>query len=381
MGTKRLLVLVSATVMVGAALLSAAAVGPAAGAVTPLPTVHHVFIIELENEGFATTFSPGAPAYLAKTLPSMGQLLTQYYGIGHVSADNYIAQISGQAPNLLTQTDCLVFLPVLPALPVPAGLPLLPVLPAPAGQVIGQGCVYPASVPTVVDQLKAKGFSWKAYMEDMGNTPSREPATCAHPALFGVDGTQTATAADQYATRHNPFVYFHSIIDSPDCNANVVPLTGFANDLTSAATTANYSFISPNLCHDGHDAPCQNGEPGGLVSANQFLQTWVPRITSSAAFQQDGLLMVTFDEAGTSDATACCGEQSGPNTLFPGLTGPGGGLVGAVLLSKFITPGTVNATPYNHYSQLRSVEDLFGLDHLGYAGAPGLAAFGHDVFP
>ena len=35
---------------------------------------------------------------------------------------------------------------------------------------------------------------------------------------------------------------------------------------------------------------------------------------------------------------------------------------------RFIKPGTVSTTPYNHYSTLRLVEDLFGLEHLGYAG-------------
>jgi hypothetical protein len=51
-----------------------------------------------------------------------------------------------------------------------------------------------------------------------------------------------------------------------------------------------------------------------------------------------------------------------------------------VLLSRFIRPGTVTDVPYNHYSFLRSVEDIFGLPHLGYAGQPGLVSFGRDIF-
>jgi phosphatidylinositol-3-phosphatase len=50
------------------------------------------------------------------------------------------------------------------------------------------------------------------------------------------------------------------------------------------------------------------------------------------------------------------------------------------LMSPFIKPGTVSDVPYNHYSMLRSVEDLFGLGHLGYAGEKGLASFGPDVY-
>ncbi len=333
------------------------------------PPIKHVWVIVLENKGYATTFGPQTAApYLARELPAQGALLTQYYGIGHVSNDNYIAMVSGQAPNPQSQSDCQQYTDFLPGTI------------GPSGQAIGQGCVFPNSVKTVADQLSAKGLSWRGYMGDMGNDPSRESATCGHPAVGGTDKTQTATAQDGYATRHDPFVYFHSIIDSPICTTNVVSLTPLASDLATEQTTPNFSFISPSLCDDGHDAPCADGRPGGLTSADAFLRTWVPRITSSAAYKDGGLLMITFDESDTSDTSSCCGELPGPNSPMPGITGPGGGRVGAVLLSPYIRPGTVDATPYNHYSLLRSVEDLFGLDHLGYAGAAGLAPFGGDVY-
>lgn len=344
---------------------------PAASATAAAtPPVKHVFIIVLENKDFNTTFGPGSKApYLADSLPARGALLRQYYGIGHVSLDNYIAMISGIAPNRDTQGDCGQYVEF-----AETGV-------APDGQPIGRGCVYPTHVLTIANQLTASGRTWKTYMEDMGKDLAREPATCAHPAIGTPDRTEVATANDQYATKHNPFMYFHTIIDSTSmCDQHVVPLTGFEADLQRADRTANYVFISPNLCHDGHDAPCRNGEPGGLVSADEFLRLWVPRITGSPAFRDGGLLIVTFDEAMSVDASACCNEPSGPNTTMPGTHGPGGGRIGAVLLSQFIRPGTVSDVPYNHYSMLRSVEDMFGLAHLGYAGAEGLAPFGADVF-
>jgi hypothetical protein len=89
-------------------------------------------------------------------------------------------------------------------------------------------------------------------------------------------------------------------------------------------------------------------------------------------------LIITFDEG--TDALACCGEEGLAQGPPPGRFGPGGGRVGAVLLSPFIAPGTVSATPYNHYSLLRSVEDYFNLTHLGLANAPQLQTFGTDVF-
>jgi hypothetical protein len=133
-----------------------------------------------------------------------------------------------------------------------------------------------------------------------------------------------------------------------------------------------------------------DGAPGGLVQADQFLHTYVPKIRNSPAFKDHGLLIVTFDEAHAPpdsdaelwDGGACCNEQPGPNTVNPAgpMPGAGGGRVGAVMLSPCIAPGTVSKTPYNHYSLLRSAEDLFGLPHLGFAAQAGLDTLGDDVY-
>jgi hypothetical protein len=387
-------VLAAATALTAAAALSVTASTSAANAAA-LPPIRHVFVIMLENEGYASTFGdPAADPYLATTLPSQGALLTQYYGTGHYSNDNYISFISGQAPNVVNQQDCTTFSPF----QFLDGILNLNI----GGQWVGSGCVYPSVATTVANQLTQAGDTWKAYEEDMGNDPARDNGTvCAHPTVGAADPTQTAETGDGYATRHDPFVYFKSIIgNSAYCDAHVVPLgttsgvmppgtpagtTGLATDLASAATTPNFSFITPDLCDDGHDYPCANETIGNsaLADIDSFLQTWVPLITSSPAFQQNGLLEIAFDEAdGTVpnvDATACCNEYPQPLGPAPGQSGPGGGVVGAVLLSPFITPGTVTATPYNHFSSLATTEDLFGLPLLGEA-ATVTSTFGPDVF-
>ncbi len=91
--------------------------------------------------------------------------------------------------------------------------------------------------------------------------------------------------------------------------------------------------------------------------------------------------MITFDESDgpQSDSSACCEEKPGPDSPLPGISGPGGGRIGAVLISPFIRPGTVSATPYNHYSSLASFESLFGLPRLAEASSVP-ATFGTDVF-
>jgi phosphatidylinositol-3-phosphatase len=346
--------------LLGALLAVPAQAGAAA------PAIKHVFVIVLENKDYDASFGPNAKSQqLGKVLPSQGVLLTHYYGIAHNSLPNYIAMVSGQGPNPVTQSDCQVYQEFFPGT-IGAD-----------GQAMGFGCVYPSSVKTVADQLTASGLTWGGYMEDMGNTTT-EDKTCRHPALNSVDGTQSATATDQYAARHNPFVYFHSIIDSPDCNERDVPLDRLQADLQLYGTTPNLTFITPDLCSDGHDEPCADGRPGGYASIDAFLKEWVPRIQASPAYQQDGALVVTFDES-ESGAEGCCVEDH-PNTPNAGgqTIGPGGGRTGTVVISPFVRPGTTTDTPYNHYSFLRTLEDLFGLAPLGYAGRS--TAFGADVF-
>jgi phosphatidylinositol-3-phosphatase len=380
-------VLLTALLLVPFALGGPAVAGsltaPARAAGPSVPRPGHVFLIEIENKSFDEAYVSNPHPYLRSTLPAQGQLLTQYHGIGHVSLPNYLAQLSGQAPNPATQSDCQTYVDFTPGAVLGT-----------RGQAAGAGCVFPASVRTLPDQLTATGHTWKAYMGDMGNDTDREDDRCGAPAnSFGAggrDGTQSATAKDQYAARHNPFVYFHSVRDSELCHTNVVPLTQLAADL---ASPADFTWITPNLCDDGHDDPCvgtnvAGGKAGGLAAVDLFLRKYVPLIEASPAFRKDGLLVITSDESENDDATACCGEQPGPNSPLPGITGPGGGRIGTLVIGPCVRPGTRNELPYNHYSLLRSLEDHYGITtggsdgkgHLGEAGAPGLASFGADVY-
>ena len=195
----------------------------------------------------------------------MGALLENYYAIGHSSAANYVAQVSGQAPNIATQSDCPLWVPF-------AGQ----VIAGPYHQVLGEGCVYPAAVQTLGNQLSAAGRSWAAYLQDMGNDPARDTtvgtargAACGHPATWAIDHTQKAATGDQYAARHDGFTFFRSVTGSQAyCDAHILSFRPPPGDLTRAGTTPAFSWISPNLCDDGHDAPCVTGALGGLAQAD-----------------------------------------------------------------------------------------------------------------
>src|ERR1700761_4430141 len=218
------------------ALPSLSIAAPAPDATAKLPPIKHVFVITLENEFGIISFGPDSQApYLAKTLTAQGAFLPNYYGTGHASLDNYIAMVSGRAGNPMTRGDCQ---------PTFQNFKLTKV--AQYGQAVGTGCVFPARIKTIGDQMTAAGLTWRGYMEDMGNDPKRESKTCGHPVVNKADGSEVSEPpsksvplGDQYATRHNGFVYFHSVIDSPDCKTNVVNLTELETDLKKVATTRN----------------------------------------------------------------------------------------------------------------------------------------------
>ena len=370
------------------ALLAAAGLAVPAAAQAATPPIKHVFVIVLENHEFGDTFGLTgqllAP-YLNRTLVPAGQLLTQYYGVGHSSADNYIAMVSGQPPTPSGQDDCPNYNGTQDPKPVGSDAQ------QPYNIATGDGCLYPANFTTIGDQLTNAGLTWKSYNQDI-------PSPC-----FLGDSYRAPGALGDYRRKHSPFVLFESIRNSPQCQSNVVGLPSpeeLRTTLSSEATAPNFSYIVPNQCDDGHDA-CTNPAPPlplgsdpltgnevALTQIDDFLQRYVPAIVDSPVFKKDGLLVVTFDEA--VENLSCCNEQPGPATSDPGnqagIPGSGGGDSGAVVISPFIKPGgsdptvQLNATGYNHYSLLRSIEDIFGVPHLGYAGVDGLAPFGSDVY-
>lgn len=316
--------------------------------------VGHVFEIALASPGYEAAFGAESQIpYLAGTLRPQGELLSGYSLLSEAALPNGVAAISGQPPNSLTMAGCPAYDEF------KAGT-----APDDKGVVPGAGCVYPVEALTVADQLGSARLDWRAYVDGMVDATGK-PQNCAHPD----PGVAAEALPGGYAVVQNPFVYFHSLLDLGDCSSNDLPLASLGTDLRKADSTPNFVYIAPNPCHAGVAGQCPEGAPNGPGAANAFLEEWVPQILASPAFKKDGVLIVGFG------SVAPPGVGSPPAAVASGDPLH----VGALLVSQFVAPGSSDAAPYDPNSLLKTVEDLFGLEHLASAGlartrsfAPGL---------
>jgi acid phosphatase len=163
-----------------------------------------------------------------------------------------------------------------------------------------------------------------------------------------------------YAKTHNPMAYFSDIRTNPTQAANMVPFTQLATDLASGSLP-NFIYIAPSQIDNMHD--CPPSEPGcdndrKLAVGDQWIQTNIGPLLSNPAFQQDGLLIITWDESWDTD------DQFG------------GGHVLTILMGSKIKPQFVSNTFYQHESLLRTIDDALQLPYEGSAAtAPSMAEF------
>jgi acid phosphatase len=180
-------------------------------------------------------------------------------------------------------------------------------------------------VDNIVRELLASGKTWKSYAESRND-----------PIL--------------YAKWHDPLSYFSDVVNSSTQMQNLTLFSQFSSDLSNNVLP-NFSFVVPNLLNDGHSGPLQ--------LADSFLQDNIAPLISNATFQKDGLLIIVFDEAATSDSTN------------------GGGHVAAVIISAKAKQGFQSTTPYQHQSILRLILEGLGVSSLPGASsaAPGMGEF------
>jgi len=341
--------------------------GGGGGTTTPTVTsaapIKHAWVITLSGPSYDEIYGQAAAArvprvkakiaassYLGTELRAKGTLLSNYKSISAAGLANSVALVSGQAPNATTNTNCPKFVDVKPGK-----------ADSKTGLVSGDGCLYPPTTKTLADQMTGAGLVWKGYFESIGNDPASGVTSCRHPEAGADDPFTAARPGDGYMTWRNPFVYFRSIIESPDCGGSVIGLDRLAPDLAKLEDTPAYSLIAPDACHDGSAASCGGDAVGGIAAADEWLKKVVPSIIESEAYADGGMIVITSDH----DASKPTQAQAN---------------VGALVLSPYVAAGSTVTTAYNHYSLLKTLEIAFGVDPIGKAATSAVKAFDAKVF-
>jgi phosphatidylinositol-3-phosphatase len=272
-----------------------------------IPNSNHVVVVLEENESYSAVIGSPSMPYL-NSLASQNALATQYYANVHPSIGNYFMLTAGQ---LVTNNDSLNTT---------------------------------VNVDNIVRHLLTAGKTWKSYAESL-------------PSVGYIGGDQYP-----YIRHHNPLSYFTDVANSSVQRLNLVPFTRFATDLGNNQLP-NYSFVVPNQNHNAHDCPtaptgCTNDVK--LATADAWLKNNIAPLFNNPGFQQDGILILVFDESFNTDTTH------------------GGGHVVALAVGPGVKKGSKSTAFYQHQNVLRTTLDALGVH--SYPGVAGSAADMSDMF-
>ncbi len=360
--------------LVGSLLLpGAAAAHSGGGRAANSLGVQHIFVIMLENHSQSTVIGDPYAPYITSLAHTYGEA-TNYYGVTHPSEPNYVAAITGQVdPSIMDDNPANTY-----------------------------------SWPNLVDQLEAHHLSWGAYMEAM---PS-----AGYTGQFWPSSSNAL-----YANKHNPFVLMTDVLSSPERLSKIKPYTSLAADLNSK-NAPDFVWITPDQCNDMHggvygtvaghpETPCpynttvdDPADQALKTNADAFVKQAVTTIMTSKAWTANSVIFIQTDEAdysgnlandGWVDVSGCCDSPGYGHTpalpagyQFLGSAGTpdgntwaggpfGGGLVPAVVIARRGPGSRVDPTPYNHYSLLRTIEQVW---HLGYLGNAADASQVHSMW-
>ena len=259
-------------------------------------TIKTVFLILMENHNWSDIKGSSSAPYINNTILPMASYAEQYYNPpgNHPSEPNYLWLEAGTNFGIFDDNDPIIN--------------------------------HQGTKQHLVTLLSNTGISWKSYQE----------------GISGKDCPLTENGV--YAPKHNPMVFFDDITggnnpSSATCIANIRPYSELAGDLQKN-TQARYNFITPSLCDDMHDtcAPFNDAVKQG----DTWLQQNLPTILNSQAYQNGGVVFITWDE----------GEG-------------GDGPIGMIVLSHDAKGGGYsNTIHYTHSSTLRTLEEIFGVSPL-----------------
>jgi len=317
-----------------------------------IPNYDHIFVIIEENQAYNRIIgSEDAPIInnLAKTYGSA----SNFYGEVHPSEGNYVAMIGGSTFGI-HDDDAFYCKP-------------------------GSSDKYctnsnkpdyvnhTVSDLSLVDQLQAKGLSWKGYFEDIPAPGSK--------AIYSPEEPTATQPSQLYASKHNAFINYESVQNDPNLPSKLVGFDQLTADLNSG-NVPNYSHIVANQCNEMHGlsgafvpADCVSTPDAGRIRRGDTeVGNLVNAIQSSSIWSKgNNAIVVTWDEdnnpAVKTGVQGCCGYDPKSNANF------GGGQIPTVVITNNGPRGVVDDTPYNHYSLLRTTEDAFGIyNYLNLAG-------------
>ena len=360
-GALALACLTVAAVVSAAGSLPSQAATSAAPAASPrdarsVPRYAHILVIVAENKGYELIIGAHTAAPNIKRLAQQYGLASQFFAEVHPSEGNYIAMLAGDT--LGVHDDDAYYC-------------------RPGMQ--DKWCArsrqadyvdHTFTTRSLMDQLQAKGLTWKAYMESLpapGSLIVRWP-TAEQP----VAGTPTQL----YAAKHNGFVNFRDVQQDPARSAKIVDFNALYHDIATGQLP-NYAHIVPNQCNDMHgrdkgaDVPadCRTSDLRALIArGDRVIGDLVGRIMASQVWSgaENAAIVITFDENDKDERQGpdqgCCGNEAGS------AANSGGGRIPTLVITNHGPRGMIDDTPYNHYSLLRTTEAAFGIsEYLGHA--------------
>lgn len=296
----------------------------AVGARAQAPRFDHVYIIVLENHGFDDALYNGPSPFMRELANAQG-LATNYFGVAHPSLPNYLAMIGGDDFGIRDdQPSCF------------------------ATDLAGSTNCNRISGDSLVDQLRGAGLSFAIYAETL---PASGSLVTVAPG---------GAAGALYAQKHNPVAYFQTLAEGPELASLIRPYGAFTADLAGQAP--NVSLIVPNQCHDGHGLSICRDRDRLIADYDAFVREAVTAIVASNNFSRHSAIVVTFDEGARTL------YPEAPVSEFVRATGGADNHI-ATIVATSCGASVRDATRYDHFSLLATIEDGFALPRLRKAAA------------
>ncbi|HEX3358931.1 MAG TPA: alkaline phosphatase family protein [Tepidisphaeraceae bacterium] len=213
------------------------------------------------------------------------------------------------------------------------------------------------TVPHLTGQLNAAGIPWKNYQEDYQYSSSVLVSATGtggtHNGNVVVANPYNGSTQYNYAVKHNPMAFF-----TDTATQNVEPMSQLTTDLASNSV-GRYNWITPNQYNDMHSALTggftdprtsihYTGDQAEIAQGDNFLSIVVPQIMGSAAYQNNGAIIIWNDETEGADDTTATSTEIVISPLAKG----------NAYASSVVT---------NHSSDIKTMEQLFGLPQIDNA--------------